>query len=194
MINIDAFDALFFDFDGVLVDSVPVKTEAYAEIFAPYGTAAVERIIDYHRAHGGVDRFRKIAHVLSTLDKHEEATVQAMALQFSNLVVDKVVACPWIEAGRQILFQAREAGISCFVVSGTPESELLDIVQRRGMQDLFESINGSPRAKTEILLSIIQGNEYERDRCLMIGDASTDFFAAQSARIWFFGFPEISNA
>ena len=48
-----------FDFDGVLVESVDVKTKAYARLFEEYGEGVVSRVVDYHLTNGGVSRFVK---------------------------------------------------------------------------------------------------------------------------------------
>ena len=42
-----------FDFDGVLVESVDVKTKAYARLFEEYGEGVVSRVVDYHLTNGG---------------------------------------------------------------------------------------------------------------------------------------------
>ena len=43
-----------FDFDGVLVESVDVKTRAYARMFEEYGADIVSKVVDYHMGNGGV--------------------------------------------------------------------------------------------------------------------------------------------
>ena len=50
---------LAFDCDGVLLDSVPVKTRAFARIAEPYGAEARDRFVMYHTVHGGVSRYKK---------------------------------------------------------------------------------------------------------------------------------------
>ena len=46
--------AILFDFDGVIADSVHVKTEAFAKIYEPYGKEVVNRVVTHHIANGGV--------------------------------------------------------------------------------------------------------------------------------------------
>ena len=65
--SIQNLQAVFFDFDGVLVDSIGLKTKAYIEIFQPYGKQAVDEIKYYHKKYGGIDRYRKITHVSGKL-------------------------------------------------------------------------------------------------------------------------------
>ena len=50
-------DALIFDFDGVLADSVEVKTRAFAKLFQSYGPEIEDRVVKYHRNNGGMSRY-----------------------------------------------------------------------------------------------------------------------------------------
>ena len=48
-----------FDFDGTLVDSAPIKTEAFTELYRPYGDEVAEEVRRRHLAAEGVSRFVK---------------------------------------------------------------------------------------------------------------------------------------
>ena len=53
------WNAVFFDFDGVIPDSVYVKTKPFAKIFRHYGPEVEQAVVDHHLANGGVSRFEK---------------------------------------------------------------------------------------------------------------------------------------
>ena len=55
---------IFFDFDGVIADSVNVKTEAFEKIYLPYGKEIAEKVINHHRENGGMSRFEKFDRTL----------------------------------------------------------------------------------------------------------------------------------
>ena len=42
----------FWDFDGVIKDSVDVKTQAYFQLFEPFGLDVAERVRQHHEAMG----------------------------------------------------------------------------------------------------------------------------------------------
>ena len=42
MTNIDKISAIIFDFDGTLVDTMPIHFRAYREILADFGAAELE--------------------------------------------------------------------------------------------------------------------------------------------------------
>ena len=48
---------IFFDFDGVIVESVDIKTKAFAMLFEHEGRDIANRVIDYHLKNSGVSRF-----------------------------------------------------------------------------------------------------------------------------------------
>ncbi|MBT7899475.1 MAG: HAD hydrolase-like protein, partial [Candidatus Marinimicrobia bacterium] len=51
---------IIFDFDGVIADSVQVKTDAFASLYEQYGDNIVTKVIEHHEANGGMSRFKKI--------------------------------------------------------------------------------------------------------------------------------------
>ena len=50
---------IIFDFDGVIVDSVEIKGEAFREIYTTYGKEISDKVIEHHELNGGVSRFDK---------------------------------------------------------------------------------------------------------------------------------------
>jgi phosphoglycolate phosphatase-like HAD superfamily hydrolase len=182
------FDTIVFDFDGVLVESVNIKTQAFVELYRPYGKEVATEVAAYHLAHGGVSRCQKFRHFHSillgkTLSKEEE---ERLATEFSKLVEDAVVAAPWVAGARD--FVARHyRRIPLHIASATPTEELLRIVNRRGMRSFFREVVGAPQSKGAILNHIILAGGYVPERVLMVGDALTDFDGAQETGVAFLG-------
>ena len=50
---------IVFDCDGVLLESVDVKTMVFGETVTEHGPEAVSKLLDYHMANGGVSRYKK---------------------------------------------------------------------------------------------------------------------------------------
>ena len=51
-------DAIFFDFDGVILESVEVKGWAFGRLFENH-PEHVDEIVAFHHANGGMSRFDK---------------------------------------------------------------------------------------------------------------------------------------
>lgn len=176
------FDAIVFDFDGVLVESTDVKTSAFAAIYAEFGPKIQQQVVAHHLANNGIARHIKFRHYHENLlgIPCTSAAQIALSERFSALVVDAVVSAPYVIGALEFL-ERFYAKLPLFVASGTPEVELLEIIRRRGMQHYFAAIHGSPATKAEILNSIIQRHRFSANRVLMIGDAIADLDGARCA-------------
>lgn len=179
---------MVFDFDGVLVESVDVKTRAFAALYSGYGPGVVAKVVAYHLEHGGISRFEKFRHfhrkfLGQPLSAAEEAKFGA---QFSELVEDAVVDAHWIGGAREFL-EAWHDRMPLFVASGTPDEELKRIVGRRGMTHYFAGVRGSPASKAEIISGFVTGHGLDRHRVLMVGDAGNDLQGALAAGVGFIG-------
>ena len=53
------YRAYIFDFDGVIKDSVRVKSDAFVLLYASEGEEFQKRVEEYHLAHGGISRYEK---------------------------------------------------------------------------------------------------------------------------------------
>lgn len=184
-------DSIFFDFDGVIVDSVEIKTKAYEKIFRPFGIAAVNSIRQYHLDHGGIDRYKKIQYVMEKLSL-SNLDIKSLATEFENEVVDQVIQAPFLYDILEFLVQRKFAGKNDFIVSGTPEKELKKIVKKKGLKQYFLEIRGSPDPKDSILRKLIKKYSIDTTNSIFIGDANTDFEAAKKCGILFIGVPPSS--
>lgn len=189
------FDALFFDFDGVLVDSVEVKTQAFAELFKHYGKNVVDRVIEYHRCNGGMSRVQKFHYYYREI-LHQSLELNELTNlcdQFSAIVVDKVVIAPEIH-GVESFLQKWSAKIPCFVVSATPEKELCEIVKRRGWEKYFKVVKGAPENKSSILMNLLNKYCFIPDSCMFFGDAYADYNASVVCGVKFMGIVSTPDA
>lgn len=184
------WEALFFDFDGVILDSVNVKTEAFAEMFRPYGPEVEAKVIAYHLSHGGVSRFEKFRywHENYLNCPIENRQVEELSKQFSNLVLKKVIEAPFIDGALKTLKVIKTLNLLAYVVTGTPDDEIQYIVKAKGLEAYFEEVHGSPKRKDEIIYDILKRKGYMPSNCLFIGDAITDYFAARKTGVHFLGF------
>jgi phosphoglycolate phosphatase-like HAD superfamily hydrolase len=192
--NTPRFDAIVFDFDGVLVDSVDVKTRAFAALYEPYGAEVVRKVVAWHLEHGGVSRHKKFRHfhrvfLEQPLSKEEESR---LAERFSTLVEEAVIAAAWIPGALEFL-ESGYARIPFFVASGTPEEELVRIIERRNMKHYFSGVGGAPKGKAEIIAGFLKSHEIAPSRALMVGDSMTDLEAANTARTSFLGVAAATN-
>lgn len=182
------YDAIVFDFDGVLVESVDVKTQAFGALYAEYGDRIVDQVKAYHLQHGGISRFDKFRYYHEVLlgkdlTKDEEAK---LGDRFSQYVEDAVVDAAYVSGAYELL-ESNYQSTPLFVASGTPDQELKRIVSRRNMAHYFVSVHGSPAKKGVIIQDILSKYDFDPDRVLMVGDAIADYEGAIAAGVKFVG-------
>lgn len=180
---------LVFDCDGVLLDSVDVKTNAFGKLAEPWGEEAKDRMTLYHRLHGGVSRylkfewfFREYLHREITPSEKEE-----WADKFRQYSLEAVRSCPLIPGALEVL-QTWHKKIPLYVCTGAPAEEVSMILQERNLSQFFSAIYGSPPIKSKLLDFIVhQDAKILPEEVVMIGDASTDREAAEAVNTQFYG-------
>lgn len=184
--HIMQYEAFFFDFDGVLADSVEVKTRAFAKLFEPFGAEIEAKVVDHHRRHGGMTRVDKFRHYYKVF-LHEllsEETLDGLCQQFSQLVVNEVVFAPEIPGAEDFLKKYHKA-VPCFVISASPEKEIREIVKRRELHKYFKEVLGAPTSKNKNLKNILIKYNLKPSECLFFGDAESDYRAAKRSGVNF---------
>ena len=183
---------LIFDFDGVLADSVEVKTEAFSAMYAGYGDQVRIRVIDHHRKNGGMSRYEKFKfyHFNFLGKKLNNKEVKSLARQFSKLVIDKVVESPEIAGAERFLKKHCVGNKVSVINSATPTDEIKEIIKRRGLAKYFTTIVGSPATKIDNLNYLMKLQNKSAKECLFFGDAKTDLDAAKECGVDFIGIGE----
>ena len=178
-----------FDFDGVIVDSVDIKTEAFGEIYSNYGSSITEKVKNYHIENGGLSRYEKIRYFNEVLLKNynQYKSKDELVVEFSNLVKTKVIECPEICGATKFLDYLFNCGKMLTVNSATPSDELIEIIQARNLDNYFRVILGSPKTKLENLQQTIESMKCNVAESIFFGDANTDIHAAESIGMDFIG-------
>ena len=178
--------AVGFDFDGVLVESTEMKTRAYAQLFKDEDQKTIERIVQCHLSYEGISRFEKIKIIYQDILKRSlsKKKFQVLCEKFSALVVNEVIDAPWVAGAKEFLM-AKKDSYFFFVASGTPQEELKEIIHRRGMTNFFDEIFGSPSQKDELIRRIIKKYAFLPSEIAFIGDAESDWEAAQKTGVNF---------
>jgi phosphoglycolate phosphatase-like HAD superfamily hydrolase len=180
--------AIAFDFDGVIIESVDIKTNAFARLFASEPEPARYAIQAFHLANGGMSRFDKFEHIHREILHRPLPAAEAarLAERFATLVFEAVVDCPFVPGALDFV-ERRAAEMPLFVVSATPEDELVRIVERRGLSGFFSALRGSPRSKAVNLAEVVALSGFDPAEVLMVGDGRQDHDAAMAVGTPFIG-------
>ncbi|MEY3050377.1 MAG: hypothetical protein RLY31_162 [Bacteroidota bacterium] len=177
---------IFFDFDGVLAESMDVKSQAFFDLYRPFGESVAEAVRSYHLQHGGVSRYEKFRHCHRHLLDIEldDAGVAELAGRFSELVTQAVIECPEVP-GTSAFLQSWHPTLRFWIVTGTPGPEMEIIANARGIRPYFIEICGSPQGKTEWVAQLLEKYRLSPEETLFVGDARSDLDAAHSAGLPF---------
>ncbi|MDC0575419.1 HAD hydrolase-like protein [Nitrosomonadaceae bacterium] len=183
------WQSIIFDFDGVIVESGDIKTNAFADLYQSYGDPIVKEVVRYHKLNGGLSRYKKFRHFQQCLLKKPPLTQNEedkLDETFSRLVVEAVINSDSVPGADEFI-QIEASRIPLFIASGTPETELNTIVTRRGLGPYFTGVRGSPKLKEALIAEILSAHGLTPERVLMIGDALIDYQSAQINNLAFLG-------
>ena len=178
-------EAVIFDFDGVLVESSEIKTEAFRRLFRGYPDK-VDAIVEYHKENMGISRYVKFRYFYEKILGQELSRDKETELgeRFSRLVREKVITAPFV-TGTLDFLNAHYTEMPFFIASGTPQEELVYITRKRGLSRYFKEIHGTPRKKPEIIEDILSRYSWPPSNVIFVGDAESDLKAAQETGVCF---------
>ena len=176
---------IFWDFDGVIKDSLAVKSLGFERLFSSYGVDIVEKVRDHHNAHGGISRYEKIQLYLDWAG--EPATtdqVQAFCGRFSDLVKQAVIESPWVPGVCEYL-KANHTSQSFVLMTATPQEEIEQILHALDISYCFQEVHGAPVAKAVVVRNALRRLQLSPEQALVVGDSATDLSAAEENNVVF---------
>jgi phosphoglycolate phosphatase-like HAD superfamily hydrolase len=177
--RIDSLRAIVFDFDGVILESANIKTEAFLELYADYPDK-LQAIRDYHVGQAGISRYVKFEHIQSNILglPYTDEVRKKVSAEFERLTRERIFRCPQVPGAEALLLGLR-GRVLRIVGSGTPQPELELVVSTRKMGDWFEELWGTPPMKGDILRDVMARHRLFPQQVLMVGDGMSDYDAAR---------------
>lgn len=169
---------IFFDFDGVLAESVSIKTDAFKQMYLYKGEEFANKVEQYHLENGGISRYEKFKVFNGEWlgEEINQQKIDELAQVFSNLVIDGVVNS--IEVKGTLDFLNSSQAYKKYIITGTPTVEIKPILERRRMNHFFKEAYGAPEKKGYWVKQILISEDISPNQCVFIGDALADYRAA----------------
>lgn len=186
---------IFFDFDGVIIDSMAVRDIGF-EIIAKKvldSQEIIDKFIAYHRYNAGLSRYVKIRHFYEQMLglSITEEEVNIIASEFSNLMREKLTDKKYLIEETVEFIKSYHEQVVMHIVSGSDEKELNYLCKELGIAKYFKTIEGSPTPKNDLVMNILKKYDYNPKESILIGDSINDFDAANINGIKFYGYNNI---
>lgn len=183
-----SLELIMFDCDGVILESVDAKTRAFKRAVECYGEAESEKLVQFHCQNGGVSRVIKFAWFFKEVLKREPTPEELTEVneKFVDASLDEVLHAQEVPGVRDVL-EYWKGRLPMYVASGAPHVELTMVLKNHGLAKFFDGIYGSPPGKTDLLRQILKETGVQPENSIMIGDTSTDQYAAEAVGAKFYG-------
>lgn len=183
------------DCDGVLLDTVSAKIEAFRHWVPEAHRDKRKNFIDHIMDGFGESRTHHIAYFYREILQEEPtpAFLDAEKVRFTDICEPLCAAASWIEGSREFLEACVEANVRRYVLSGTPQKQLENMLASSGGIDLVNTVVGSPPGKGESLERILAETSIPADKTVFIGDANADQVAAMRVGAHFVYLPSKAN-
>jgi len=177
---------VIFDFDGVILESMEIKTEAFLHLFHDQPEDVQRRIVRLHRENGGMSRYEKFKRIYRDFLRWEldPAELGRLDAEFSRFCRERILVAPFVKGAREFLASYHRE-YPLYVVSGTPEAELRMILEARDLARYFRGIWGAPTEKAEACRQIVAASGLAPAEVVFVGDAVTDLEAARRSGVHF---------
>ena len=185
---INMLKAVFFDMDGVLLNSMPVHAEAWVEVMNRHGLAFTPRDAFLNEGRTGRDVIREA--ILQYEHRDAEADeLEAIYREKNEAFKHRPEPGP-VEGVQQVLQVLGEMGIERWIVTG---SGLLDLKERlekyfpgiftpERMITAYDVTHGKPHA--EPYLKAWERCGYHKDECIVVENAPLGVRSGKAAELF----------
>ncbi len=188
-----ATKVIFWDFDGVILDSMHVRDYGFKEIFKAFKQSEIDSLLEYHRFNGGLSRYVKIRYFFEKIIVRaiSDEEVLDYATRFSLIMKKALINPDNLILDSVNFIKENYKKYSFHIVSGSDQKELRFLCRELQLDSYFISIHGSPTAKTKLVEDVVLEYNYDSKECCLIGDSVNDFDAASANELFFYGYNNI---
>ena len=181
---------IFWDFDGVILDSMPIRDFGFVKIFEEFDKNLVDKLLEYHTLNGGLSRYVKIRYFYNTLLGSEvsDEKVQELADKFSTIMKAELTNKKYLIGETVDFIEKNYKNYNFHIVSGSDGKELNYLCKELKLSEYFKTIEGSPTHKNDLVKNILEKYNYNSKECILIGDSINDFDAANINGMKFYGY------
>jgi len=181
---------ILFDFDGVILDSMKIRTDGFREIFSSFQKKDVDQLVDFHNKNGGLSRYVKIEYFFKRIlnEDIDAQKINEIAARFSKIMRNKLTDKRLLIEPTINFIDKNQTAYNFHIVSGSDQEELIFLCKKLSISKYFKSIHGSPTTKSTLIKNLISKYNYQNSSTALIGDSINDYDAAKLNNISFYAF------
>lgn len=190
MKSLREYKTILWDFDGVILDSMPIREFGFREVLKKYPHNQVDALIQFHKQNGGLSRYVKFRYFFEEIrqEKVDTLLIDRCAKDFSELMISKLNNESLLIKDSVEFIRSNHHNLNMHIVSGSDQKELRNLCRTLGISDFFISIHGSPSHKNDLVSLVLDKNNYNQNEVILIGDSINDYEAADKNKIAFLGY------
>lgn len=194
MPNLEKYKVILWDFDGVILDSMPIRTKGFEVVLQGYPKDQIDQLISYHLHNGGLSRYVKFRYFFEKIRNESitEETVAKLASDFSKIMLSLLINPALLINDSLSFIKQQTSQYKMHIVSGSDGNELRKICDGLNISKYFLSIMGSPTPKKELVKTLIAQQAYNKKEIIFIGDSINDLEAATFNQLDFAGYNNIA--
>lgn len=186
----DKVNVILWDFDGVLMQSNAVRDIGFEKVLAAYPKHQIDELMMFHKKNGGLSRYVKFRYFFEEILKESitDEKVNELAASFSKIMKELLVNPGLLIQDSLEFVKQNHTNISMHIVSGSDQTELRYLCEAMNINKYFKSIHGSPTPKKQLVKAVIESNDYNKNKIVLVGDSINDYEAAVDNGIQFIGY------
>lgn len=178
---------IFIDFDGTLKDSDNIKGKLFSKLFRNNIKSIRNKILEHHRNNLGVSRTKKIPLYMKwSREPLTKPNKKKFFTKYKNEVFKKICKSKWMPGAS--LFIKKNRNKKIILLTATPHLEIIRICKKLNIYFCFDKILGHPNKKEEAISRIVKKRKLKKNECLYIGNANSDYKAANINKIKYIHF------
>jgi len=181
---------IFWDFDGVILNSNEFRDSGFEIVLKDFPKNQVELLLNYHHQNGGLSRYVKFRYFFEVIrgEKVSNKQIQDYSSKFSEIMLNILTNKDLLINDSLSFIKENKEKYRMHIVSGSDGKELNLLCKYLGIHHYFETINGSPEIKINLVKKILDEYDYKIENCVLIGDSINDHEAAIINKIKFLGY------
>lgn len=190
MEQLSKYKVILWDFDGVIMDSMPIRDLGFEKTLSDYPNNQVEELLDFHRKNGGLSRYVKFRYFFENIRKETviERQIADLAQRFSEIMLSLLINEKLLINDSIKFIKNNSENFKFHIVSGSDGIELNKICSGLDLDKFFITIQGSPTPKKQLVRDLLSFYSYDKTDVCLIGDSGNDQEAAEYNQISFFGY------